>query len=420
MQSILLKKFPSILRKSHVNSAFQKALLFSSGAGVGHQARTDDVNCKINNISSKIVKDPSSQDTDFEMDYFSVHAYPTVWGHKVMLDDPIRMTAYHDAIMKNKDLFKDKVVMDIGTGTGVLSLWAAQAGAKKVYAIEFTDVAIQARKLIAGNGMSDVIEVIQSAAEDVVLSQKVDIIISEWMGYMLLKESFLDSVIFARDKWLKPDGCMFPSRGSIHVAATSRVEERASRMKELQTELAGWKSFSSLMKSSYNLDFAALGGIFEKEQRDFYVSSSVMSHLTPECVVGEPLEVKTLDFKTCTLQEVQGIDRTKYEITVPKATTVTGFAGWFVTHFEGSKENPAPHPVTLSTAPEAGHTHWGQQAFYLENALDCKEGAKLHGSLAMPRQAGNKRMYEMHLDVKVLFETHLVAMPFLLLFIIGG
>ena len=59
--------------------------------------------------------------------------------------DHVRMRAYHSAVMSNKDLFKGKVILDVGAGSGILSIWAAQAGAAKVYAVEFTDVAKHAR-----------------------------------------------------------------------------------------------------------------------------------------------------------------------------------------------------------------------------------------------------------------------------------
>lgn len=98
--------------------------------------------------------------------------------------------------------------MPSGTGSGVLAIWAAHAGAAKVFAIEYTDMANHARTLVEANGLSDVVEVIQSSAEDLQLPCKVDIIVSEWMGYFLLRESMLDSVIRARNKWLKPEGTM--------------------------------------------------------------------------------------------------------------------------------------------------------------------------------------------------------------------
>jgi protein arginine N-methyltransferase 1 len=142
-------------------------------------------------------------------------SYSFLYHQKQMLMDHNRMRAYHSAIMANKSMFQGKVVLDVGSGTGVLSMWAAQAGAAKVYAVEFTDMAKFAKQMVDKNGLSEVIEVIQSSAEDLELNCKVDIIISEWMGYILLRESMLDSVIRARNKWMKPDGAMFPSHATM-------------------------------------------------------------------------------------------------------------------------------------------------------------------------------------------------------------
>ena len=61
-------------------------------------------------------------------------SYAQLYHQKQMLADHNRMAAYHSAILGNADVFKDKVVMDIGTGSGILAVWAAQAGARKVYA----------------------------------------------------------------------------------------------------------------------------------------------------------------------------------------------------------------------------------------------------------------------------------------------
>ena len=106
----------------------------------------------------------------------------------------------------------------MGTGTGILALWAAQAGAKRVYAVEMTDMAKHAQKLVDSNGYGSVITVIQGSMEEVELGEQVDIIISEWMGYFLLRESMLDSVIVARDKFLKPGGSMYPSHARMYVS----------------------------------------------------------------------------------------------------------------------------------------------------------------------------------------------------------
>jgi len=137
-------------------------------------------------------------------------SYAQLYHQKQMLADHNRMAAYHSAIMGNANVFKDKVVMDVGTGSGILAVWAAQAGAKVVFALEYTNMAQHAQKVMDANGVADVVKVIQGAVEDLevlpgVEDNMVDIIISEWMGYFLLRESMLDTIIRARDRFLKKD-----------------------------------------------------------------------------------------------------------------------------------------------------------------------------------------------------------------------
>lgn len=104
-------------------------------------------------------------------------------------------------------------MLDIGCGTGILSIFAARAGAKHVYAIENAEIAHFAREIIHRNGLSDKITVIKGKMEEIELPVKqVDIIVSEWMGYFLFYESMLDSVLWARDKYLAKNGKMVPDR----------------------------------------------------------------------------------------------------------------------------------------------------------------------------------------------------------------
>lgn len=76
-----------------------------------------------------------------------------------MLEDAPRTQAYKNAIIGNSCYFKDKVVMDVGCGTGVLSIFCAQAGAKKVYAVEASKLANLAKEVVRENGFENVIEV---------------------------------------------------------------------------------------------------------------------------------------------------------------------------------------------------------------------------------------------------------------------
>ena len=82
-------------------------------------------------------------------------------------------------------------------------------------------------ELIKANGLDHIIEVLQSTVEEVELPEKVDVIISEWMGYFLLRESMFDSVIVARDRWLKEGGAMFPSHAKMYLRADPHGYRRA-------------------------------------------------------------------------------------------------------------------------------------------------------------------------------------------------
>ena len=153
----------------------------------------DDDDASRGTTADMVVKKPEDiGDADFA-NYFCTYGY--LYHQKDMLEDQNRMTAYSDAVRLNPDSFRGKVVLDVGTGSGVLAMWAVEA----------THMAVQARKIVAANGLSDVVEVIQGSMEEVELPEKVDVIISEWMGYFLLRESMFDSVLHARDKWMKPD-----------------------------------------------------------------------------------------------------------------------------------------------------------------------------------------------------------------------
>ena len=71
--------------------------------------------------------------------------------------------------MDNPQDFKDKIVLDIGAGTGILSIFAAKAGAKHVYAIEFAEIAIFAKEIVRKNGLQDKITVIKGKMEEIEL-----------------------------------------------------------------------------------------------------------------------------------------------------------------------------------------------------------------------------------------------------------
>ena len=106
-------------------------------------------------------------------------SYEDVCVHALMLKDLPRTRAYCDAIQQCAGLLKGKAVLDVGAGSGILSLFAARAGARRVYAVEASNMAHIAKEVVAANGLGDVVEVIHAAVEDVTLPvDAVDVIVS--------------------------------------------------------------------------------------------------------------------------------------------------------------------------------------------------------------------------------------------------
>nr|CAG8505487.1 2711_t:CDS:2 [Entrophospora candida] len=97
-------------------------------------------------------KDPEPELTSKDY-YFDSYAHFGI--HEEMLKDEVRTLSYRTAIYQNKHLFKDKIVLDVGSGTGILSMFAAKAGAKHVYGIDMSNITDQARQIVAENKLDD-------------------------------------------------------------------------------------------------------------------------------------------------------------------------------------------------------------------------------------------------------------------------
>jgi len=373
-----------------------------------------------------------------------------------MLTDHNRMAAYHAAIVGNSQVFKDKVVMDVGTGSGILACWAAQAGAKRVYAVEYTDMAHHARNVVRANGLDHIVTVIQGAVEEVVLPEEdwerfgltlqeeqdeqqllpdgtkdqrvVDIIISEWMGYFLLRESMLDSLVRARDTFLKPtSGLMMPSHATMMIAPIVDEEERKHQQNDYAAGMEDWKEFAETTSNLYGVDMSVLESNFDREQKEYYVLSSRWAELPTSCLLAECAVVKELDMHVCTVEDARGVglsvgedegNGAPFDFDVVGrsyadeddggglAGPISGFAGWFTVDFKSRTDDAGkdvapqiPNPAYLSTGPEMGYTHWGQQVFHLPSAIPllADQTTRIQGTLEMMRTKDSARLYNVRL-----------------------
>jgi protein arginine N-methyltransferase 1 len=270
--------------------------------------------------------DLSKKDHDY---YYG--SYSSFYIHEEMLKDAVRTRAYQRAIEENPMDFKDKIVMDIGCGTGILSMFAARAGAKHVYAIENAEIALFAREIIKRNGLEDKITVIKGKMEEITLPvPQVDIIISEWMGYFLLYESMLDSVIWARDRYLVKGGKMLPDKLHMYVAAIEDGEFKAKKR--------------TFWDDVYGVDMSCIAPTVMREPLvDVVHSNAIISTAS-----------KILELDLCTMKPEDVEFTCEYSLKFNYDDKVHGLVAWWDSDFSRLSQRQ----VTLSTSPYEKATHW--------------------------------------------------------------
>ncbi|GAB0097454.1 Protein arginine N-methyltransferase [Sergentomyia squamirostris] len=315
---------------------------------------------------------PESANND---EYFK--SYEDLEVHELMLLDVERTTAYGNAIRQNEELFKDKIVMDIGCGTGILSVFCAQAGAKKVFAIEASNVAGICEEVVAENNLENIIDVFHGKVEDFQLPADingVDIIVSEWMGFYLLHESMLESFLFARDNFLNKDGLLFPDTASIYTAPC-----QLPQMFEL------WEEYLGVRMTS-----------FRQRLREQKSTKPEIVPLSAEQLLHSGELMSWIDLKTVCQEDVDNISETFFMLSESHGN-FQGVCIWFECTFPSSSDQT---PITLSTSPGQPATHWKQTVIVLPeiSVLTVEPNEAIAYELSIKRNKSTARGYTLQLD----------------------
>lgn len=305
-----------------------------------------------------------------EQHYFT--SYDHFGIHEEMLKDTSRTLSYRSAMYKNKDLFKDKIVLDVGCGTGILSMFAAKAGAKQVYAIDMSNIIEKAREIVSLNGLDDKITLIQGKLEDIELPVKeVDIIVSEWMGYFLLYESMLDSVIYARDKYLAKGGLILPDKCNMYIAG---IEDGQYKDEKIHF----WEDV-------YGFDYSPFINVAMVEP--------LVDTVDNNSLITTPYKFFEFDINTVTKEGLEFFK--KFEIKAIDSEFCHAYIVWWDAEFPGKEK------VILPTGPMDKYTHWKQTVFYMDQVLDLKKGDTITGSIASRRNLKNPRELDIEIDWNV-------------------
>jgi len=313
---------------------------------------------------------------DVNGDYFK--SYANLSSHDVMLKDKRRMKFYREFCSACSSKFvKDKVVLDVGCGSGILSMYAASNGAKIVYAVEASEVAILAQKHFDENNLTN-IQVIRGAIESIELPEKVDVIISEWMGFYLVHEGMLSSVIYARDNFLKPGGIIFPNQATLFAAPVD---------------------LSSYFTDNFSL-YDNIDGYTMKTLKSILWSERLKS---PLCEIVEPTSVLALASRVVNwkLDELNADDLDDMShvmrFDIKSQGILHGLTLWFTVSFQSED-----FCSLLDTSPYLPGTHWKQTSVFLPKFTNVEKGDQLIVDINLRKSEENPRWYDISVDQKSL------------------
>lgn len=269
-----------------------------------------------------------------------------------MLSDSIRMDAYRKAIFKI--VKPGDVVVDLGAGTGLLSIWAIQAGASKVYAIEKTDAIQLAKDIAVANDCVDKIEFINQNSMDVVLPEKANVLLSETLGSFGIDENTLQFIIDARDRFLAHDGVLIPCELELFAAP---VEDFACYQK-----LDFWRNIP-------DVDFSPAF--------DLFCRKIMIESVNKNGLLAAPISIGSMDLYTL----IDNNFNARVYMQIEKKGTLHGVAGWFRTRLGAG--------IEIDTSPLQPLTHWKQAFFPFRDAISVIKQDVLDWSVSVGAQQIN-------------------------------
>ncbi len=233
-----------------------------------------------------------------------------------MLSDEGRVTAFHQSI--RAAVKPGDVVLELGTATGMMAFWAAQAGARRIHAVEPNPAIALARQSARDNGLAERITFHQTLSSRLTLPERANVLIEDMRGTMPCFKTHLLDVMDARARLLTPDAVLLCQRDTLFVT----VAESEKQSRHVHTPWDG---------SRWGLDLGAV--------RKIAPNCYARHRCAPEDVLAEPKAWAKIHYPTVSSPHVRG----GVELTVTRAATAHGLALWFdLDLFGGFRISNAP------------------------------------------------------------------------------
>ena len=250
--------------------------------------------------------------------------------HARMLHDERRTGDYLAALAAA--VRPDDVVLDIGTGSGVLALAAARAGARRVYAVEASDIAEVAERVFAVNGGGDQVTLLPGWSRLTELPEQADLLVAEVIGNEPLEEEILETMLDARRRLLKPGARMIPHALTLFARPILLPEAEVRQRAFGRSAVERWRAL-------YDIDFTPLLEAAIPGPTHTITEGEVVATWPP---VGPPVELAKLDLTTFDEPSVHA----SADLVVEPPGQVNGIALTFRAElYEGISHTPRPVEV---------------------------------------------------------------------------
>lgn len=249
-------------------------------------------------------------------------------AHVALLNDRIRTERFLAGIAEVVQ--PGDIVVDIGTGSGVLAIAAARAGAEHVYAIEAGAAGPVARQVFAANGLADRITLIQGWSTEVELPRRADVLVSELIGRDPWDERLLEVTLDARKRLLKPGARMLPGRIRVFGLPVTAPLSEVGKVAATSERIECWRAW-------YGIDFSPLAEMSRGAAHAQMHRLSCRARTWPR--LSEPILLADVDLSQN--QDIS-IDRT-----IHATAATSGELNALLVYFEADLGS-----TTLSTHPE--------------------------------------------------------------------
>lgn len=301
--------------------------------------------------------------------------------HHALLTDVPRVMAYAQAIGRH---CRDRVVVEVGCGSGILSIFAAQAGARRVIAIEEMEIADLAAAMFDANRCGDVVELRRANSRDVELDVRADVIVHEIFGVDPFEENLLPSIVDARRRFLKPGGRLLPHRVEVFCLGVEVPEPMGAQRRMLEQ--------ARQLEGLYGLDFGPYLEVLNQMDGNRWSGQRPTMHddepFRPR-VLTEPCRLMDLDLQAEDGGVAEALAQmASAHLKVRERGCLNGLNLYFEAHLDES--------TRLSTSPFAPLTTWGRHVRGVHRPLGVEPGQRvnLHGRLHSP-----KGKQQLHVDL---------------------